>query len=97
MKLQDRRPNIIPEIESTTKLWRKLAKEHGFDGLYLIAAQTFGITDPTYLGFDAAVEFPPHDVGSEEITSELENVEKGNGHIYDYNQVVDNGWALQTK
>lgn len=85
------RANIIPNIEKNAKLWRKELEKNGFPGLYLIAAQTFGIDSPEQFGFDASVEFPPHTVISDNIKSKLNIINKNfNGNIYDYNQVVDN-------
>lgn len=83
------RPDIIPNINEITTVWRELAIEAGLDGLYLVGCQTFGITDVRGLGFDAAVEFPPHAVGSPDIKSDLEDVNADfSGHIYDYNIVA---------
>ena len=40
-----------------------LLREHGFDGLYMIMGQTFGIKDnPSNWNMDAMVEIPPHNV-----------------------------------
>lgn len=83
------RADIIPEISLIIEQWREMAVEMGFAGLYLIAAQTFGIKDPTDLGFDAAVEFPPHDVESKEVREIHTGINsKFTGCIYDYREVV---------
>lgn len=65
------RANIIPDILQTTEAWRAEARKLGFPGLYLIAAQSFDIGDPRPLGFDAACEFPPHQVLRKEITDKM--------------------------
>lgn len=85
------RPNIIPEMVQTIKLWRQLASEAGLPGLYLIGAQTFGFSDPNDYGFDASMEFPPHTVKSEGIAAQL-NITNPNysGSIYSYEDVVRN-------
>ena len=83
------RPDIIPSIKETTDLWRKLAIEAGFEGLYLVGCQTFGIKDIREHGFDAAVEFPPHAIGSPDISAELECANRDfTGHIYDYRKAA---------
>jgi lipopolysaccharide biosynthesis protein len=85
------RASIIPEIEETAKMWRKEVKKMGFNGLHLVCAQTFGIKSPEPYGFDAAVEFPPHTVVSGDIKEDVHvKNPKYEGHIYDYNQVVQN-------
>lgn len=40
--------------------WRSFARESGIGELQICAVQSFGFDDPTPIGFDAAVEFPPH-------------------------------------
>lgn len=85
------RVDIIPNMKETVKLWRMKAKEAGFDGIYLICAQTFGIKSPHKYGFDAAMEFPPHTTRSYEITDKAGISNKDfQGRVYDYNQVVKN-------
>ena len=57
----------------------------GLPELYLVAAQTFGLNDPTPLGFDGAVEFPPHNMPAREITDEVTLLNREfRGHVYDY-------------
>ena len=85
------RPNEIPDIEKTLELWRREVKKAGFPDLYIMAAQTFGLKDPSNMGFDAAVEFPPHTSKSERINDELTVKNKSyRGNIYSYEQVVEN-------
>lgn len=85
------RSNIIPNMEETLNLWRKKALEAGFDGIYLVGAQTFGFVDPKEYGFDAVMEFPPHTVKSGLINDSLEITnESFEGHIYNYEEVVKN-------
>ena len=50
----------LPDAKATAAFWRKYCKEIGIGDLFLISAQTFNFHDPRALGFDAAVEFPPH-------------------------------------
>lgn len=85
------RSNIIPNMEETLNLWRKKALEAGFDGIYLVGAQTFGFVDPKEYGFDAVMEFPPHTVKSELINESVEIInENFEGYIYNYESVVKN-------
>ena len=85
------RANIIPDMAETINLWRRKVKEAGFDGIYLIAAETFGFKNPQECGFDAAIEFPPHTVKSNKINSSLEIInENYEGSIYSYDEVVRN-------
>lgn len=54
------RPKDIPDIKKIQQLWRNQARLHGYPDLYLVFAQTFSQRDPREVGFDAAVQFPPH-------------------------------------
>lgn len=51
---------LLPNAAETIQRWRDYARSSGLGELYLMAAQTMGFEDPTPLGFDAAMQFPPH-------------------------------------
>ncbi len=66
------------------------AQSWGEPDLYLIAAQTFDIGDPEKLGFDAAMEFPPHQVKRTDITDEMGIYNpEFTGAVLDYRAVVE--------
>lgn len=56
------RPLLIPQLQQVVDSWREVASQAGLPGLWLVCAQTFGLVDPRPIGFDAAVEFPPHKI-----------------------------------
>lgn len=56
------RPMLIPQVQEVVRSWREAAVQAGLPGLWLVCAQTFGLVDPRPIGFDAAVEFPPHKI-----------------------------------
>lgn len=57
------RADVIPETPTVLAQVRALFQErHDIDPLFLIA-QAFGTVDPRPLGFDGALEFPPHKIG----------------------------------
>ena len=85
------RASIITDMAETTKIWQEEVIKNGFTGLYLIAAQTFGIRSPKPYGFDASLEFPPHTIVSSNITNRLDIDNKSFvGNIYSYDEVVEN-------
>lgn len=48
-------------VREALDYWRNLALEDGFKGIYAVCVQSFGLIDnPEEWGFDAAMEFPPH-------------------------------------
>jgi hypothetical protein len=54
------RTDILPEPIATAERWREYCVTNKLGDPYLIAAQTFGLYDPRTVGFDAAMQFPPH-------------------------------------
>jgi lipopolysaccharide biosynthesis protein len=79
------RISLLPDPQETVALWRKVVKDAGFPGLYLVAAKSFDIVNPEEYGCDAGVEFPPHQMQSLDITSKMNIVNPDySGHIYDY-------------
>ncbi|PIP80496.1 MAG: hypothetical protein COW84_04950 [Gammaproteobacteria bacterium CG22_combo_CG10-13_8_21_14_all_40_8] len=85
------RVDIIPDILTHVKLWREMAVQAGYDGIYLICSQTFGIKSPEKYGFDAAMEFPPHTTTAIPINDKLKEIrDEFEGVIYNYSEVVKN-------
>ncbi len=75
----------LPDARATVQRWRDYCRREGIGELYLVAARSFGITDPRPYGFDASVEFPPHNAGSVEITDQVTMVNPGfEGVVYDF-------------
>jgi len=54
------RSDLLPDPRATVDRWREYCIKHGLGNPLLVAAQTFGLSDTTQYGFDAAVQFPPH-------------------------------------
>ena len=81
------RPQLLPDPAKTTKIWRNYCVQQGFEDPYIIAAESFGNSgDPSSMGFDASLEFPPHYLGAAQI--DKRNIQFANpefsGNIYDY-------------
>jgi lipopolysaccharide biosynthesis protein len=84
------RASILPDAKATAARWRKRAQENGFAGLYLVAARTFEITDPRPYGFDAAVEFPPHQVNVPPLTRKFKIINpEYTGNIFEYAHLAE--------
>ena len=54
------RAGVIPDARAWAERWREACVRIGFKNPYLIAALSFQEGDPAAIGFDAALEFPPH-------------------------------------
>jgi lipopolysaccharide biosynthesis protein len=83
------RAQILPRPAATAERWRTHCRRAGIGEPYLVAAQTFGFTDPREVGFDAAVEFPPHNCSVPDIHDSimLLNPDFG-GRVFHYRDVV---------
>lgn len=83
------RAGILPRPQQTLQVWREYCRASGIGDLYIVAAQTFGLEDPRGLGFDAAVEFPPHKIVTGEIQDQLDvlNPEYA-GRVFSYEDVA---------
>lgn len=84
------RADLLDDPIRTTDIWRERCREHGVPELHLVAAQTFGLRDPRPLGFDAAVEFPPHNIRGRRAESRVEGLVPGfEGKVHDYRDAVE--------
>jgi hypothetical protein len=88
------RANILPDAKVTVNRWRDYCRANGLGDVYLVAAQTFGFSDPTSVGFDAAVEFPPHGLGGSHISPVNIINPEFSGQVLDYASVVANSSGL---
>lgn len=88
------RVDILPDAQATVARWRQFARANGIGELHLVAAQTFGIDDPRPFGFDAAVEFPPHNVIPDDIAT-AQSFYNGQfrGRVYRYGDMVERAAA----
>jgi hypothetical protein len=84
------RPQLLPDPAATVQRWREQARTSGLGELYLVAVRSFtDALDPTAHGFDAGVEFPPHQVDFVEISPQFDFLNpQFSGHIYDYESCV---------
>jgi len=81
------RANRMPDARRTTDTWRSVARKLGIGELYLCRVESFPDehSDPTLLGFDAAIEFQPD---WQRLPSELKTPAFGSHRVYDYATVV---------
>lgn len=83
------RPQIMPDPKKTILQWKRYCQEREVGDLFLIGAQTFGLNEPNEIGFDAMVEFPPHNIVIPEIQSQVETRMLNpnfRGKVFDYRE-----------
>ncbi len=84
------RASILPDAKATGERWRDYCRNNGIGEIYLVAAQSFEIKDPTPYGFDAAVEFPPHNANLSSITNKTSLVNPDyQGKVFDYRDLAE--------
>ena len=79
------RVSLLPDAAATAARWRKRCIEAGIGEIYLVAVRSFDVTDPRPYGFDAAIEFPPHQVSVPRLNDHVAIVNPDyRGTIHDY-------------
>ena len=87
----------LAQPAETAAKWKGYCRDNGIDDIHLCAAQTFGFGDPRTVGFDAAVEFPPHSAGStvpgvvfhRQLPQPPDADTRYRGRIFDYQYLAD--------
>ena len=83
------RVGMMPEPKATAEIWRSVCRNQGVGELYLCAAKTYDTGDPADYGFDALVEFPPHNTRVLTVNLRLDITNPDfRGSIYDYREFV---------
>ncbi|MEO5702028.1 MAG: glycoside hydrolase family 99-like domain-containing protein [Casimicrobiaceae bacterium] len=88
--------SALPDPRRWADTWRRAAQQAGHPDLYLALVQSVNETggDPRPIGFDAAVEFPPHLFAMDELTAGVSGVRPGfRGVIFDYIACARHGLA----
>lgn len=84
------KPTLLPNAKQTAERWRVWCRENGVGEIYLIVAHTFGyIDDPKTIGFDAAVDFPPHNMNISSIIDKIKIINPAySGGVSDYRSIL---------
>jgi lipopolysaccharide biosynthesis protein len=84
------RVSKMPNPQRAVEIWRSECRKNGIGDIYLVAAQSYQINDPRPYGFDAAVEFPPHDLGHTYIDKNMVQIINPDfiGGIFDYEKAI---------
>lgn len=93
------RAGKLDSTSKTTDMWRDYCRQRGLGEIHLCAVQSFGFDNPTALGYDAAMEFPPHRIENSSAPKdchlELKNIpglkQDFSGLIYSYQHFAECG------
>jgi lipopolysaccharide biosynthesis protein len=84
------RVGMLPDARATAATWRDVCRREGVGELHLCAAKTYDTSDPAQYGFDALVEFPPHEVRIPTVNERIKFANPAfRGCIYDYRHFVE--------
>jgi lipopolysaccharide biosynthesis protein len=85
------RVDVFPDIKRSTEVWRDVCRRAGVGEIYLAMVESFGLARggvyPGRYGFDASVEFPPHEMSAPTRRPRLLNPHY-RGTVSDYREIV---------
>ncbi|HEX8013175.1 MAG TPA: glycoside hydrolase family 99-like domain-containing protein [Casimicrobiaceae bacterium] len=88
------RVGVLPNPRATADIWREVCRREGIGEVYLCAAKTYDTADPALYGFDALVEFPPHEVRVLTVNLQVDMINaEFAGSLYDYREFVQDRLA----
>lgn len=84
------RADLFKNMKKTVDKWREICKSEGIPEIHLSFVQSFGLKDPIPYGGDSAIEFPPHNINTKIITTEVDGLAAGfSGNIYSYSYLAN--------
>ncbi|MEE2906874.1 MAG: glycoside hydrolase family 99-like domain-containing protein [Planctomycetota bacterium] len=82
------RPSRLSDCRRATDIWRDEVLKAGLGDLHLVMVQ-HGDDNPLQMGFDAAVEFPPHGMAVPDIQHTLKGLDTDfRGGVYEYDAIA---------
>ncbi len=88
------RPGLLPDPRATAERWRQWCRSNGLGEIHLAYVQSFDNVDPSTIGFDSAVAFPPNNVSLEPVTAEYRLLNSEfTGQIYDWRELASSAMA----
>jgi lipopolysaccharide biosynthesis protein len=86
------RIGLFPDIRKTVQTWRAECRAQGIGEIYLAMVESFELSHagvaPQEFGFDACVEFPPHESGQFRVEPQHVLNPQFRGHVFDYCRTV---------
>lgn len=82
------RPQHLPDPRGSVKVWREYCRASGLGEIFICAALTHGNENYIEYGFDAGVEFPPHNLKIGNANSEMDFYSPFRGNVMKYEEVA---------
>ncbi|MDR0780299.1 MAG: glycoside hydrolase family 99-like domain-containing protein [Pseudomonadales bacterium] len=83
------RPQHLPDAKQTLQIWREYCRSLGLGELHLCAALTHNNEDYLQYGFDSGVEFPPHNLRSQNHNDQLSFYEVFKGNVLKFSTIAE--------
>lgn len=79
------RPSLLPDPRATAQRWRARCRELGIGEIHICLTSAFDRIDPSAIGFDAMVEFPPNNTAPPVVTDRVRKLNpEFSGNVYDW-------------
>lgn len=79
------RPELLPNPKATAERWRHYCHAAGIGDIHLACVESFERRDPSSLGFDSAIEFPPNLADAAPVAADIPLANPGyEGEILDW-------------
>jgi hypothetical protein len=82
-------PQKLPDAPSTTARWREVCRREGIGEIHIVAALTHGNWEYEGMGFDAGMEFPPHDPKATDYKHRLDLLRPVEGTISWFGDIAE--------
>ncbi len=89
------RPQHLPDPRKSAEVWRQYCHDVGIGAIHIASALSHGNWDHLQFGFDAGVEFPPHNMEARNLSEEMAFTNPWRGYIPDYSKIAEQYLAQQ--
>jgi 2-polyprenyl-3-methyl-5-hydroxy-6-metoxy-1,4-benzoquinol methylase len=83
------RPQHLPDARASVRVWREYCREAGIGEIHVASALTHGNWDYRQFGFDAGVEFPPHNMRGPDFSRHVAFSTPWQGYMPDYTNIAE--------
>lgn len=90
------RASLLPEAAQTAARWRAWCRENGVGEIYIACTTSLDRIDPTTIGFDAAIEFAPNNMGAPDVTSSQPKYSGFDGRMFDWAELESRSHSYTT-
>jgi lipopolysaccharide biosynthesis protein len=81
-------PQDLPHPTKTVAIWRNYCRSIGLGEIHVCAALTHGNEEYAKFGFDSGVEFPPHNLRTANINTQIEFYDVFRGSVLQYSAIA---------